>query len=417
MAENRLKNPVPKVPAANKNPKNNVDFIQKYSMLIALAFVIVFFWLITTYVGGKSGVFLSPLNISNLISQNAYIVVLAAGMLLCILTGGNIDLSVGSTVALVGAVAASMISVFSVNIYLAIVMSLVFGVFIGVWQGFWIAYVKIPPFIVTLTGMLIFRGFTLVVLTGGVTLQFPKDFINIFVGYVPDVVRQIVSIPETWGKVNITAWILGILAILIFIVLQFVSRGRKVSKGYEVNAYSGFIFKILAISGIGVFLTYKLASNKGIPTELLYLAAIVLIYTYVTSKTVGGRYLYAIGGNAKAAQLSGINTKRVMFLVYANMSFLAALAGLMFGARLASASPTAGSGFEMDAIASCFIGGASAYGGIGTIGGALIGATFMGVLNNGMSIMGIGSEVQQIVKGFVLLLAVAFDVISKRKTR
>jgi len=377
--------------------------MQQFSMLIALIAVTIFFEITTKYV------LLVPQNVSNLIFQNAYVVILAVGMLLCILTGGNIDLSVGSVVAFIGALAGQLIIVNKVNVYLSIVICLAAGVLIGMWQGFWIAYVQIPPFIVTLTGMLLFRGLTLVTLNGLTLSPFPASYLGLSTGFFGD----FFAVPNF----NLTCMLVGVAAAVIFIVMQIFSRINKIRKGYETGHFIGYMVKIILIPAVILIIAYTLARYKGIPTVLLILAIIVLAYAYITNKTVAGRYLYALGGNQKAARLSGINTKKVFFLAYTNMSFLAAVAGLVFAARLQSAAPTAGQSFELDAIGACFIGGASAYGGIGTVGGVLVGAIFMGVLNNGMSIVGIGSDWQQIVKGLVLLFAVAFDVVSKRKTK
>ena len=377
--------------------------LRQYSMLIALIAVTIFFEIATKYI------LLVPQNVSNLIFQNAYVVILAVGMLLCILTGGNIDLSVGSVVAFIGALAGQMIIVNKVNVYVAVLICLAVGILIGMWHGFWIAYVQIPPFIVTLTGMLLFRGLTLVTLNGLTLSPFPDSYLNMSTGFFGD----FFAVP----KFNMTCMLVGVVASVIYVIMQVISRIHKVRKGYETGHFLGFTVKLIVIPAVIIVIAYTLARYKGIPTVLLILAIIVLVYAYITNKTVAGRYLYALGGNQKAARLSGINTKRVFFLAYTNMSFLAAVAGLVFAARLQSAAPTAGQGFELDAIGACFIGGASAYGGIGTVGGILIGAIFMGVLNNGMSIVGIGSDWQQIVKGLVLLFAVAFDVVSKRKTK
>ena len=377
--------------------------LQQYSMLIALIAVTIFFEVTTKYV------LLVPQNVSNLIFQNAYVVILAVGMLLCILTGGNIDLSVGSVVAFIGALAGQLIIVNKVNVYLSIAICLAVGILIGMWHGFWIAYVQIPPFIVTLTGMLLFRGLTLVTLNGLTLSPFPASYLGLSTGFFGDLFAV--------ADFNLTCLLVGAIAAAIFVIMQVISRIHKVRKGYEAGHFLGFIIKLVIIPVVILAVAYTLARYKGIPTVLLILAVIVLVYAYITNKTVAGRYLYALGGNQKAARLSGINTKLVFFLAYTNMSFLAGVAGLVFAARLQSAAPTAGQGFELDAIGACFIGGASAYGGIGTVGGVLIGAIFMGVLNNGMSIVGIGSDWQQIVKGLVLLFAVAFDVVSKRKTK
>jgi len=385
------------------NGTSVLSALKQYSMLIALLAVIVTFTITT---GGK---ILFPDNVRNLIFQNAYVVILAVGMLLCILTGGNIDLSVGSVAGFIGAIAGKLIIENKFNVYVSIVICLIFGILVGMWQGFWIAYVKIPPFIVTLTGMLIFKGLNLIIL-GAMTLSpYPDSFLVLTTKSFP-------SIGKFQG-LDLTSMLTGIVVVIIFAAATTFTRIRKTKKGYENDSIIGFLLKLILMGAAVIFIAYKLASSIGMPTVLLVLAIITLAYAYLTNKTVAGRYLYAIGGNQKAARLSGINTNKAFFLVYTNMGFLAAVCGLVTAARLNSSTPTAGQGYEMDAIASCFIGGASAYGGIGTVSGALIGAAFMGVLNMGMSIMGVAPEVQSVVKGLVLLLAVAFDVVSKRKTK
>ena len=385
------------------NGSSVLSALKQYSMLIALIAVIITFTITT---GGK---ILLPDNVRNLIFQNAYVVILAVGMLLCILTGGNIDLSVGSVAGFIGAIAGKLIIENKFNVYVSIVICLIFGILVGMWHGFWIAYVKIPPFIVTLTGMLIFKGLNLIIL-GAMTLSpYPDSFLVLSTKSFP-------SIGKFQG-LDLTSMLTGIAVVIIFAVATTFSRIRKAKKGYENDSIVSFLLKLILMAAAVIFIAYKLASSNGMPTVLLILAIITLAYAYLTNKTVAGRYLYAIGGNQKAARLSGINTNKAFFLVYTNMAFLAAVCGLVTAARLNSSTPTAGQGYEMDAIASCFIGGASAYGGIGTVSGALIGAAFMGVLNMGMSIMGVAPEVQSVVKGLVLLLAVAFDVVSKRKTK
>lgn len=375
-------------------------FMKKNTMLIALVVVALFFQIET------GGTLLAPRNVTNLISQNGYVVILAVGMLMCILTGGNIDLSVGSIVALVGALAGTLIVTKGMNIYLAIIICLAVGVLIGVWQGFWIAYVRIPAFIVTLSGMLLWRGIALIIL-GGLTISpFPDEYLNLFNSYIPD---------PFGGQINIMCMIVAISVCAILIAVQFISRKNRIKSGYHAEGMVQLLTKLLIICVLILFAGYKLANNKGIPTILILIAVVVLIYSYYTSRTVNGRYLYAVGGNEKAAKLSGINTNKVLFKSYVNMAFLSAVAALMCVARFNSAAPTAGMNYELDAIGACFIGGASAYGGTGTIGGAVIGAIFMGVLNNGMSIMGIDANMQKAVKGLVLLAAVAFDVISKKR--
>lgn len=378
--------------------------LKQYGMLIALGVIILFFYTLT---GGK---LLKPMNVSNLIFQNAYVIILAIGMLLCILTGGNIDLSVGSVVGLIGACAGTFIIEWGWNVYLSIALCLLIGIAIGMWQGFWIAYVGIPPFICTLSGMLVFRGLCLLILNGMTLAPFPEAYQRLSTGFIPDIVTDFMVGGK---KFNLLCMLVGIILAVGFTASQIITNNSRRRKGYDYQSMSSIIVKsaIISVVLIGVF--YLLARYRGIPTVLIILGILLAAYTFFTQKTVKGRHLYAIGGNMKAARLSGIKTKQMMFFAYTNMSFIAAIAGLVFAARLNSASPTAGQSFEMDAIASCFIGGASAYGGTGTVGGALIGALIMGILNNGMSILGINSNMQQVVKGLVLLGAVAFDVISK----
>lgn len=377
--------------------------IRQYVMVIALAVVIIFFQIVT------GGVLLKPLNISNIISQNSYVFILATGMLLCILTGGNVDLSVGSVAGFVGAVSAVFILRMDMPVLPAILISLVIGVIIGAWQGFWIAYMGVPAFIATLAGMLIFRGLNMVILQGTSLAPLPSNYTFMASGFIPD----IVNIPG----INILAIIAGIIATIFYILGELSNRKNKRKYNFEVLPVRIFLFKLIAISIVINAFTYLLALYKGIPAVLVLVVVLVLVYSFITTKTIPGRHIYAFGGNPKAAKLSGVKTKQVMFWVYVNMGFLAALAGIVFTGRLNSATPKSGNGFEMDAIASCFIGGASTSGGIGTVIGAIVGALLMGVLNNGMSIMGVKIDWQQAIKGFVLLAAVAFDVYSKSKTR
>jgi putative multiple sugar transport system permease protein len=381
--------------------------LKKNTMFIALVVVMLFFQVVIV-VAGKGSLF-APANISNLISQNAYVVVLASGMLLCILTGGNIDLSVGSIVALVGAIAGTLIVNMHINIYVGMLLCLLCGVLIGAWQGFWIAYVRIPPFIVTLAGMLLWRGVALLVLNGLTISPFPESYLRYFTSFLP------VSSNKT--LIFAITVVIGVIATLVYIVSQVMDRVKKQKKGYETGSSTMFIIKLAITSVVVLLLFFLLAQNKGVPVALIIVAVVVLIYSYFTSSTVPGRYLYALGGNEKAAKMSGINTNRMLFFAYANMGFLSGVAALMCIGRFNSAAPSAGTNYELDAIASCFIGGASAYGGTGTISGAVIGAIFMGVLNNGMSIIGIDSNWQRAVKGLVLLAAVVFDVMSKNRKK
>ena len=376
--------------------------LKKYTMVIVLAVVVVLF---TMNTGGKM---LLPQNVNNLISQNAYVFILATGMLFCILTGGNIDLSVGSIVCFVGAVGGSMMIKMGMHPYLSLVSMIIIGMLAGAWQGFWIAYVRIPPFIVTLAGMLTFRGLSNVVLQGMTLSPVPDLFLKLFNTYVPDVFHM--------EGFNLTSFLVGIAACIIYIAAELMGRRRKLKKGYKVDPINGILLKMALISAVILFFMYKLSKYKGIPAALIWVAAIIGIYSYISSKTTTGRYFYAVGGNEKATRLSGINTNLVYFLAYLNMGLLAAVAGMVTLARLNSANPTAGNNYEMDAIGACFIGGASAYGGCGTVPGVIVGATLMGVLNLGMSIMGVDQNLQKVVKGSVLLAAVIFDVVSKRKS-
>ncbi len=381
--------------------------LQKYTMIIVLVLVTLFF---TWKTGGK---ILLAQNISNLISQNAYVFVLATGMLLCILTGGNIDLSVGSVVCFVGAVGAVLMENFKMNMGVAVIAMLVIGTLIGAWQGYWIAFVRIPPFITTLSGMLVFRGLSNVVLNGLTVSLNSEAFIKIFGGGAN------CFVPDFFGVegFNLTCMLAGVLAAAIYILLQVKGRMSRVKKGYEVDPISGMLVKTVLISAVILVFAYKLSQYKGIPSALLWVLIVVLVYGYITSNTTTGRYFYAVGGNEKATKLSGINTDKVYFIAYLNMGFLSALAGMLTIARMTSAQPTYGQNYEMDAIGSCFIGGASAYGGVGTVPGVIVGAILMGVINLGMSIMGVDANYQRVVKGLVLLAAVIFDVVSKREAQ
>ncbi|HEX2925652.1 MAG TPA: multiple monosaccharide ABC transporter permease [Ruminiclostridium sp.] len=382
--------------------KNN---IRQYAMLIALVVIMAFFQIAT------KGVLLLPMNVSNLILQNSYVLILAVGMTLCILTGGNIDLSVGSVCAFIGGVMGILVINMKMNVGLAIIICLAIGAVIGIWQGFWIAYVRIPAFIVTLAGMLIFRGLTITMLKGLTLSPFPNSFTNISAGFISDPFKVFGT------KLNVLTIVLGIIISIIYIYLEVKKRADR--KKYSFDVAPGYLFGIqlvLVLAAINVF-SYWLAIYKGIPIILALIGILILGYSIFTMRTVPGRYIYAMGGNEKAAKLSGINTNKVLFYSYVNMAVLAALAGITFTSRLNAASPQAGVNFELDAIAACFIGGASAYGGIGTVVGGVIGALVMGVLNNGMSILGVGSDMQMTIKGLVLLAAVAFDVFSKAKSK
>ncbi|MBU5430038.1 sugar ABC transporter permease [Kineothrix sp. MSJ-39] len=381
--------------------------VKKYTMIIVLVLVTLFF---TWQTGGK---ILLPQNVSNLISQNAYVFVLATGMLLCILTGGNIDLSVGSVVCFAGAVGATLMESKGMNPVAASIMMLLIGLLIGAWQAFWIAYVHVPPFITTLSGMLVFRGLSNVVLNGLTVSLTNAGFVKVFGGgaecYIPDFFGG--------NGFNITCMLVGVIACVIYVLVQIKNRMNRAKKGYEMEALSAMVVRTVIICAVILVFMFRLAQYKGIPTALCWVAGVVLIYGYITSKTTTGRYFYAVGGNEKATKLSGINTNKVYFIAYTNMGFLAALAGMLTIARMTSAQPTYGQNYEMDAIGACFVGGASAYGGVGTVPGVIVGAVLMGVINLGMSIMGVDANYQKVVKGLVLLAAVIFDVVTKKQDK
>ncbi len=374
--------------------------IRQYGMVIALITIMMFFQIVT------NGVLLQPLNITNVILQNSYILVLAVGMLLVIITG-NVDLSVGSVAAFVGSVSAVLMVTHKMPFIPAVIISLLIGGLIGAWQGFWIAYVKIPAFIVTLAGMLIFRGLTMVTLKGMSLSPFPVAFQKISSGFIPNFLGG--------SGFHTTTVLVGILFSVVYVLFELRNRNTQIKYNFDVIPMPFLIAKMVAVTAAINAFMYFLAAYKGVPNVLILLFILIVIYTFVTSKTVAGRHIYALGGNEKAAKLSGVKTQKVMFWVYVNMGVLAALSGLVFAARLNAATPKAGVNFELDAIAACYIGGASASGGIGTVMGAIIGGLVMGVMNNGMSIVGLGIDWQYAIKGLVLLLAVAFDVYTKSK--
>ena len=380
-----------------------MNWLQKNTMILILVLVVLFF---TWQTGGK---ILLPQNITNLIAQNAYVFILATGMLLCILTGGNIDLSVGSVVCFTGAVGALLMAT-GMNMWLAVVIMLVIGLIIGGLQAFCIAYVHVPPFITTLAGQLIFRGLSNVILNGRTQTVSIQAFKDIFGGgatcYVPDLLGG--------NGINLLCIVVGVLACAAYLLVTFRNRMNRAKKGYSLEPIVPVIVRSLVIVAVVMFVMVKMAQYKGIPSALIWVVLVVAVYAYITSKTKMGRYLYAVGGNEKATKLSGIDTRKVYFFAYTNMGFLAALAGILTIARMASAQPTYGDSYEMDAISSCFIGGASAYGGVGTVPGVIIGAVLMGVINLGMSVMGIDQNFQKVVKGAVLLAAVICDVVSKQ---
>jgi putative multiple sugar transport system permease protein len=389
--------------------------LRKYGILFAMILIVIIFEFAT------NGILLKPINVARMIMQNSYILIMAIGMMLCILTGGNIDLAVGSVVAFVSAGCGLMSVKWGLDPIISIVLGLGLGILAGMWQGFFISAVKVPPFICTLGGMLLFRGLNNMILNGE-TLSLPQLYITISSGIIPDFFAKAgITVPnfitgDPTETLHLTTILIVFVATLILVVGMIFDRGSKIKHGYAVGSTGVFVAKVVAIFlSINFFGLWTAAAN-GFPYVLFLLVALIIIYTFFTTKTVAGRHIYALGGNEKAAALSGVDTSKVMFWVYTNMGFLSAVGGIVYAGRLNASSPLAGDGFELDVIAACFIGGASAKGGVGTIIGAIIGGLMVGVLNNGMSILGFDIFVQAVVKGLVLLGAVAFDVYSKSKT-
>lgn len=375
--------------------------IKKYTMTIALVVVFIFFSVLT------NGRLMYAQNISNLLLQNAYVLVMACGMLLCILTGGNVDLSVGATLCLVGAVAAQLMQN-SMGALPTILIALLIAAAIGIWQGFWIGYIHVPPFIATLAGMFLFRGLGRVVLASKTVNIQNTAFLNTFISYI--------DVPGLDAKsFHPSALITGIVVSVLLAVLMLTNRAKRAKKNYEVESTTTTFIKIGVIDALIIAYCWMLANYKGIPVMLLWILLVVFIFAFITIKTAFGRYFYAVGGNEKAAKLSGIDPRRVYFWAYFLMSVLAGFSGLLVAARIGSVDGNMGNSYEMDAIAACFIGGASAYGGSGTVSGIMIGAILLGVMNQGMSIYGLPDEWQYVVKGAVLLAAVIFDVVSNHK--
>ena len=407
-------------------------FFQKYTMTLALVVVTIVFY----FWPGKQGQILQPSMITGLIAENAYVFVLATGMLLCILTGGNIDLSVGSVVCFTAAVGCTMMAS-GANMWLTVLVMLLIGLAIGAFQGFWIAKLKVPAFIATLAGMYAFRGFTNVVLNGLRVDITNQSFLDVFgngkTSYIPDVVRTwFPGLNDTFTKdnaflsgligpnfvtkFNVTCMCIALIAAVVFVVFKV--RKILVQKKLGISqSVPGQVVSTVLITALTVWLGFQLACYRGFPMVLIWIALVLGIYAYVTTKTAMGRHLYAVGGNEKATALSGVKTRNVYWFAYANIGLLAGLAGILTAGRAKGIDPVYGEGYEMDAIASCFIGGASAYGGTGKVSGMIIGALLMGVINKGMMIVGVDANYQKVVKGIVLLIAVMFDVLSKRQKR
>ncbi|MDM0004642.1 sugar ABC transporter permease [Variovorax sp. J22G73] len=393
----------PAMPLA-EGPKLHAGFLKnnlrEYGMLISLVAIMVLFQVLT------DGTLLRPLNLTNLLLQNSYVVIMALGMLL-VIVAGHIDLSVGSVCGFIGALAAVLMVEYEWHFVPTAIVSIAAGALIGAAQGWFVAFRKIPSFIVTLAGMLVFKGLTLALLAGQSVGPFPEAFQRLSSGFIPD--------PLGGGALRTTSLVVGALAAFALVFFKLRGRARLAAHGMEQEPYAFFLVKNLCFAAIILFFSYLLSTYKGLPNVLIVMAVLIVVYDFVTNRTTLGRRIYALGGNEKAARLSGVKTQRLAFLTFVNMGALAALAGLVFAARLNTATPKAGLGFELDVIAACFIGGASASGGVGRVMGAVIGAFIMGVMNNGMSILGIGIDYQQVIKGLVLLAAVFIDVYNKNK--
>ena len=374
--------------------------LREYGLLLALIVVMIFFQIVT------DGTLLKAVNVTNLLLQNSYIVIMALGMLL-VIVAGHIDLSVGSIVGFIGALAAILMVQFHLHFIPTAILCLLAGGAIGAAQGYWVAYFRIPSFIVTLAGMLVFRGLSLALLAGQSVGPFPVEFQRLSSGFIPDVFGT--------AGFHTTTFLLCLVTPAVIIGLSVAARIRRHRFAIEQEPLPLFLLKSAGLFAVVAYIGMLLASYKGLPNVLIIMALLIGLYAFVTRDTTIGRRIYALGGNEKAAKLSGIDTRRLSFYTFVNMGVLAALAGLIFAARLNTATPKAGVSFELDVIAACFIGGASASGGVGRVTGAVIGAFIMGVMNNGMSILGIGIDWQQVIKGLVLLAAVCFDVYNKGK--
>ncbi|MGY0710782.1 multiple monosaccharide ABC transporter permease [Azospirillum argentinense] len=379
--------------------------MREYGMLLSLVAIVLFFQYMT------DGTLLQPLNLTNLVLQNSYIVIMALGMLL-VIVAGHIDLSVGSVVALIGALAATLMVRLHLDFVTTTLLCLLAGAAIGAVQGFWVAYLRIPSFIVTLAGMLVFRGLCLILLAGQSVGPFPVEFQRLSSGFIPDFLALDAF---NLGKFHLTSLLLCAAVAAALVAMNTRARLRRQSVAIEQEPLPLFIAKNVALAAVLIYVGQLMASYRGLPNVLIIMSVLIALYSFVTRNTTVGRRVYALGGNEKAAKLSGIDTRRLSFYTFVNMGVLAALAGLIFAARLNTATPKAGVSFELDVIAACFIGGASASGGVGRVTGAVIGAFIMGVMNNGMSILGIGIDWQQVIKGMVLLAAVTIDVYNKNK--
>ena len=386
--------------------KSFLTALKKNAMLVVLVLVYLFFVILT-----KGGIF-SPSSFTELINQNAYVYILGAGMLMCMLTGGNIDLSCGAFVCLLGALGGVFMIVRGMGTGVSILLMLLIGIAYGCGLGYLIAYVHVPPWIATLAGFLAFRGLGTSILSSnsktGSLAPFPVDFQNLFYGRI---------FPTEKGVLNIPCFAFGLLASLMVVLILFRTRSSRLAKGYEADTLKQAALKSALGSAVIILVMTKLALDGGIPTTLVWVAGIILIYSFITSKTTIGRHFYVVGGNMEAARLSGVNTRRIMFIAYLNMAVLTSIATMSVVARSQSAYADIGKNFEMDAISACVVGGVSASGGAGTVLGMVIGATLIGVINLGMSLISLDANYQRVIKGFVLLAAVVFDIVSKKREK
>ena len=387
--------------------KSTSQILKDNTMLIVLVLVYLFFTIRT------GGAMFSPFNFNELITQNAYVFILASGMLMCMLTGGNIDLACGSLVCFLGAIGAYFMAVRMMPVPVAILLMLLIGIVYGCILGYLIAYIHIPPWIATLAGYLAFRGLGIDVLsknsqTGSISVKSIDSFVNIFAGKL---------FKTKIGELNMPCMVVGIVAAILVVLINVIGRANKVKKGYEADSVGAMLGKTVLEAAVIILVAYKLALAGGIPTVLVWVAIVVLFYSFITEKTTIGRHFYVVGGNREAARLSGVNTKRIMFIAYLNMAIVTVITTYVVLARVQAANSTAGTNFEMDAISACVVGGVSAYGGAGRIFGMVIGATLIGVINLGMSLLAIDANWQKVIKGVVLLGAVAFDIISKKNAK
>jgi len=387
--------------------KSTSQILKDNTMLIVLVLVYLFFTIRT------GGAMFSPFNFNELITQNAYVFILASGMLMCMLTGGNIDLACGSLVCFLGAIGAYFMAVRMMPVPVAILLMLLIGIVYGCILGYLIAYIHIPPWIATLAGYLAFRGLGIDVLsknsqTGSISVKAIDSFVNIFAGKL---------FKTKIGELNMPCMVVGIIAAVLVVLINVVGRANKVKKGYEADSVGAMLGKTVLGAAVILLVAYKLALAGGIPTVLVWVAIVVLFYSFITEKTTIGRHFYVVGGNREAARLSGVNTKRIMFIAYLNMAIVTVITTYVVLARVQAANSTAGTNFEMDAISACVVGGVSAYGGAGRIFGMVIGATLIGVINLGMSLLAIDANWQKVIKGVVLLAAVAFDIVSKKNAK